>query len=177
MMLEQFREISPKDLMENPQSLVFNPFEKIGKEWYLITGGSPEHYNTMTASWGTMGVFWSKPVVNSFIRPQRYTYEFVEQNDLFTLSFFSGEAYRKALNFCGSHSGRDVDKAKECGLTPIAACGSTAFAEADLILVCKKLYWYDLTPDQMIDKSIDEFYLKKDYHRCYFGEIVACYSK
>lgn len=156
--------------------LNFNPFDKIGKEWYLITAGNLQHYNTMTASWGTMGVFWGKPVVNSFIRPQRYTLKFVEENDLFTLSFYD-ENYREALQYCGSHSGKDVDKAKECGLTPIQLDGTVAFEEASLVLVCKKLYVYDLKPEEMIDKNIEKWYPEKDYHRCFFAEIVKAYQK
>lgn len=158
------------------ESLQFNPFTMIGKDWYLITAGTPDHHNTMTASWGTMGIFWNKPVVNSYIRPQRYTREFVEQNDLFTLSFFD-EDYRKALNFCGSKSGRDFDKAKECGLTPVEVNGSTTFAEAKLVLVCRKIYCYTLKPEEMIDPSLDQFYPQKDYHDCFFAEIIAAYQK
>ena len=156
--------------------LKFNPFDKIGKEWYLITAGNLEHYNTMTASWGTMGIFWGKPVVNSFLRPQRYTLEFVEQNDLFTISFY-GEEYRKALQYCGAHSGREVDKAKECGLTPVELDSTVAFEEAALVLVCRKLYVYDLKPEEMIDKSIEKWYPEKDYHRCFFAEIVKVYQQ
>lgn len=84
--------------------LKFNPFDAIGKDWYLVTSGTPDHYNTMTASWGTMGIFWGKPVVNTFIRPQRYTHEFLEKNDLYTISFFH-EEMRPALQLCGSKSG------------------------------------------------------------------------
>lgn len=158
------------------EQLSFNPFTMISKDWYLITAGTPNHYNTMTASWGTMGIFWGKPVVNSFIRPQRYTREFIEQNELFTLSFFD-DGWRDMLNFCGTKSGRDYDKAKECGLTPIELNGSTAFAEAKLVLVCRKLYRYTLKPGEMIDPSLDQFYPKKDYHDCFFAEIIAAYQK
>lgn len=155
--------------------LKFNPFDKIGKEWYLITSGDLSDYNTMTASWGTMGIFWGKPVVNSFVRPQRHTYGYMEKNDLFTISFYD-ETYRSALQYCGTKSGRDVDKAKECNLTPVDFDGTVAFDEASLVFVCKKLYYYDLTPEQMIDPFIDKWY-DNDYHRCYFAEILKVYSK
>lgn len=164
--------LHPIDIKE----LSFNPFEKIDKGWFLITSGDLTDYNTMTASWGTMGIFWGKPVVNAFVRPQRYTYEYVEKNELFTISFYD-EEYRSALQYCGTHSGRDVDKAKECNLTPIELDGSVAFDEASLVFVCKKLYYYDLTPEQMIDMSIDKWYAAKDYHRCYFGEILKVFGK
>ena len=98
--------------------LSFNPFDRIGKDWYLITSGNQDSYNTMTASWGTMGFFWGKPVVNCYIRPQRYTYEFIEKNDLFTISFFD-ESQRAALQYCGSHSGREVEKEKPPGVQPV----------------------------------------------------------
>ncbi len=165
-------------LKEIPISnLTFNPFDKIGKEWYLITSGDQAKYNMMTASWGTMGIFWGKPVVNSFIRPQRYTFEFIEQNDLFTISFFE-ESYRETLQFCGSHSGRDVDKAQACHFTPTFLDGTTAFEEANLVLICKKLYAYDIKPEEMLDApAIEKWYPQKDYHRCYFAEILKVYSK
>ena len=93
-----FKEISAEELQ-------FNPFTKIGKEWMLVTAGDQEKHNTMTASWGGVGVMWGKNVVSVYIRPQRYTKEFVDANELFTLSFYD-ESYRKALNICGSKSGR-----------------------------------------------------------------------
>ena len=102
-----------------------------------------DSFNTMTASWGQLGVLWNKNVITCYIRPNRYTYEYVEKGDTFTVSFY-GEEYRKALSFCGSHSGRDCDKAKETGLTPAEVDGCMAFEEAELVLVCRKLYSYDL---------------------------------
>ena len=176
-MMAEFKKLEQKDLMGDPSVLKVNPFELIGKEWYLITGGNMEHYNTMTASWGTMGIFWGKPVVNSFIRPQRYTFEFLEQGELFTLSFFRGETYRPALNFCGSHSGRDFDKAKECGLTARDFDGAVGFEEADMVLVCRKMYAYDIKPEEMIDKGIEKWYPEHDYHHCYFAEVQSAYLK
>ena len=159
------------------EDLTFNPFEKIGKEWYLITAGNESGFNTMTASWGTMGIFWGKPVVNSFIRTSRYTLDFVEKADLFTLSFFD-ESKRPALSFCGSHSGRDCDKVKETGLTPCFLDGTTTFEEANLVFVCRKLYCYDIKPEEMIDTTIEKFYTPDQggYHRCFFGEIVKVYQ-
>lgn len=119
------------------EELQMNPFTKIGKEWMLITAGNEEKCNTMTASWGGVGIMWGKNAVTTYIRPQRYTKEFVDANDTFTISFFD-ESYRKALNICGSVSGRDKDKIKEAGLTPYFVDGTAAFEEANLILVCKK---------------------------------------
>lgn len=164
-----FREINIADLS-------FKPFELISKDWMLITSGDEQRFNTMTASWGGLGVLWHKNVATVYIRPQRYTYEFVEKNDLLTLSFF-GEEYRSALTLCGSKSGRDCDKAKEAGLTPLFVDGTTAFEEANLVLVCKKLYFDDLEPKQFLDSEIEKNYAAKDYHRMYILEIVKAYQK
>lgn len=160
-----------------PEALTENTFELIGKDWMLITAGGEGDYNTMTASWGGMGVLWNEPVSFIFIRPQRYTFEFTEKNGLFTLSFFD-ETYRSALRFCGSKSGRDFDKAAETGLTPVHEDGLTYFAEAKLVLVCEKLYAQDLTAESFIDKSIiDKNYPNNDFHRMYVGKIVKCLKK
>ncbi|HUK99619.1 MAG TPA: flavin reductase family protein [Nitrospirota bacterium] len=161
-----FKESKPELLMENP-------FKLIGTDWMLITAGTPESFNTMTASWGGMGILWQKQVCFCFIRPTRFTYKFVERSQNFTLSFFENQ-YRKALDFCGSHSGRDTDKIKGSGLTPIKRDGLVYFAEARIVLGCKKLYFQDIRPDHFLDSQIDNLYPAKDYHRMYVGEIVSC---
>ena len=124
-----------------------------------------------------MGELWNKDVCFIFIRPQRYTKQFVDNNEYFTLSFF-GEEHRKALTFCGRNSGRDCDKAKETGLTPVEIDGSMSFEESEMVVVCKKLFSQDIDPAGFIDKSLDsKNYHDKDYHKMYVGEIVACYIK
>ena len=160
-----------------PEELNDNIFKLIGSDWMLITSGDKDAFNTMTASWGSMGVLWHKQVCFIFVRPQRYTYEFIEKNDLFTLSFFT-EKYRKALNLCGSKSGRDIDKVVETGLTPeVSKNGSVYFSEARLIVECKKLYFQDLKPENFIDPQIEKNYKGDDYHRLYIGEIITCIMK
>ncbi len=158
--------------------LSFNPFGKIGKEWMLLTGGSMENFNTMTASWGQLGVLWNKNVLTCYIRPNRYTYEYIEKGDSFTASFF-GEEYRKALSFCGSHSGRDCDKIRETGLTPVETDGCVSFGEAELVLVCRKLYSYDMEESGFLtdDGIPEQAYGKEPYHRAYISEITAVYVK
>ncbi len=164
------KEISIKELRESAVSL-------FDDRWALITAGSINSYNTMTASWGALGELWNKDVCFCFIRPQRYTYEFTEKEQYFTVSFFT-EEYRKALTYCGRFSGRDVDKAKETGLTPITAGDSVSFEEAEIVLVCKKIAYQDIKPEGFIDSSIDSScYPGKDYHRMYIGEIVSCLVK
>lgn len=159
------------------EELQFNSFTKIGKEWLLITAGDEEKHNTMTASWGGVGVLWGKNVVTTYIRPQRYTKEFVDAQDVFTITFF-GENYRKALALCGKVSGRDADKIKEAGLTPYFVDGTTAFEEAEMVLVCRKLYADEIKPEKFIATENDErWYPEKDYHTMYIAEITKVLVK
>ena len=149
-----------------------NVFSLIGKQWMLITAGTAEHCNTMTASWGGLGVLWGAPAATCYIRPQRYTKEFVDREEYFTLCFF-GEEYRKALSLCGSKSGREVDKVKECGFTvKTADCGAPYFEEASLVLVCRKRFAQEMDPNLMPDDVKEKWYPEKDYHTMYIGEIV-----
>ena len=165
-----FREIDPKELTGNP-------FERIGSQWMLVTAGDQNRYNTMTASWGGLGVMWGKNVAYTVIRPQRYTYEFMESNDTYTLSFY-GKEYKTALNFCGSKSGRDVDKAKETGLTPVFGEAAPYFEQAEIVLVCRKLYAQAIDPNCFIDTSCDsKWYAAKDYHKQYISEITKVLVK
>ncbi|MEN8209083.1 MAG: flavin reductase [Candidatus Fermentibacteria bacterium] len=160
-----FKEIKPDDISDSV-------FKLIAEDWFLLTAGSPaDGYNTMTASWGGLGQLWHKRAAFVFVRPQRHTWKFMENNELFTMSFFS-EAYRDALKYCGSHSGRDTDKALETGLTPFEpSAGTAAFEQAALILVCRKLYFQDFKPERFLDNEIDSLYPEKGYHRMYIGEI------
>lgn len=152
-------------------SLVMNPFTKIGSQWMLVTSGDINSWNTMTASWGGLGVIWHRNVSYVFVRYSRFTYEFMEKNSTFTLSFFPGK-YREALSYCGSHSGRKVDKALETGLDPFSSSINTvSFKQAELILVCRKLYAGGINPEDFIDPSVNDNYKTKDYHKMYIGEI------
>ena len=150
----------------------FNPFDLIGQKWMLISAGTEDKWNTMTASWGGLGVLWGKNVATCYIRPQRYTKKFVDANDTFTLSFY-GPEHKQALSICGSKSGRDCDKVKEAGLTPYFVDGTAAFEEADMVFVCKKLYEDEIRPENFIAKENDEkWYPEKDYHTVYIAEIT-----
>jgi len=161
----------------SPKSIDKNIIRMIADEWMLVTAGTREGYNTMTASWGGMGEMWAKEVALTVIRPQRYTFEFMEKHDIFTLSFF-GDAYRKELGVCGSKSGRELDKAAATGLTPVFEHGCTYFEQAKLVLVCKKLYVQDLRADCFTDKSLAEtHYPNGDFHRVYVGEIVKVLTR
>lgn len=152
-------------------NLVMNPFAKIGSQWMLVTSGDMDSWNTMTASWGGLGVIWHRNVAYVFVRYSRYTYEFMEKNSTFTLSFFP-ESSRTALSYCGSHSGRDVDKAVKTGLDPFSSSAdSVSFKQAELILICKKLYAGGINPEDFIDPSVHDNYTTRDYHKMYIGEI------
>ena len=161
----------------DPKSLDLNVFSAIGEKWMLITAGTADKCNTMTASWGGLGVIWGAPAATCYIRPQRYTKEFVDREEYFTLSFFP-EEYRKQLSLCGSKSGREVDKVKECGFTvKTAACGAPYFEEAELVLVCRKRFAQDMSPDNIPEEIKEKWYPEKDYHTLYIGHIVEVIQK
>ena len=168
-MEEFFEKIKAEDINDNV-------FHLIGKDWMLITAGNSESYNMMTASWGTAGVLWRKPVIITFIRPQRYTYQFLEDNPYFSVSFFP-EEHREILNLCGTTSGRDLNKMQIEGLSPIETPNQTiAFKEARLALECRKIYFDDIDPAFFQLFELEKIYAKKDYHRFYIGEIVHAWE-
>lgn len=162
----------------DPEDIADNPFKLIGKDWGLVTSGTENDFNTMTISWGGVGIMWNKPVVYTFIRPQRHTFGYLEKNDRFTVSFFD-EEYRKALTFCGTKSGRDHDKPSETGLAPLfTEDGVPYFEQARLVLVCKKLYAQDMNEQSVIDgDTVLKNYTGDDWHRMYIGEIVGVLKK
>lgn len=159
-----FREIKPEEIKDNP-------FKLIGKDWMLVTAGNKDNCNTMTASWGAVGIMWGKPSITCYVRQSRYTKEFLDREDYFTISVF-GEEYRKALSLCGSVSGRDKDKIKEACLTVCETGESVAFEEARLIIVCKKEYAQYMGPENFTNRENDErWYGDKDYHTMYIGSV------
>ncbi|MBQ7415664.1 MAG: flavin reductase [Oscillospiraceae bacterium] len=167
------KEISVAELQMNPMTM-------IAKEWMLVTAGNAERgYNTMTASWGHLGSIWGHggglPTAVVYLRPQRYTKEFVDREELFTITVFP-EQYRKALGYLGSHSGRDGDKVAAAGLTPVFEGKYTTFAEAKLTLVCRKLYRGTIEEGGFVDKSIvSEHYPNSDFHDFYIGQIIKAF--
>ena len=160
------------DIRETGQSAV----KMISDDWALVTAGDENKWNTMTISWGGLGELWGEDVAFVFIRPHRYTYEFVEKNELFTVSFFGGK-YKKELSVCGSKSGRDTDKAAATGLKPVFMDGAVSFEQAETVLVCQKIAFQDLNPAGFLDKNIEGNYPSKDYHRMYVGKILKTYKK
>ena len=169
--MTDFKEINPSEINDNVIKL-------IGSDWMLITAGDHVRQNCMTASWGGVGVMWNYPVAVAVIRPQRYTFEFTEREELMTLSFL-GEEHRKALTYCGTHSGRDEDKIHNAGLS-IAFTDEDvpAIAQAHLVLECKKLYCDMLKTECFLDNSIiEKWYAAQDFHKAYILEITHAYIK
>lgn len=171
MTMKEFSEIKPAKIDDNFIRL-------IGSDWMLVTAGDARRFNTMTASWGGVGYLWNKPVVFVFIRPQRYTFGFMEEKDVFTLSFFE-EKYRSALQLCGSVSGKEVDKVEKTGLTPCeSGQGAVAFREARLVLECRKLYTDFVNAAAFTDQTlIAKNYPDGDFHKLYVAEIVGAWRR
>lgn len=155
-----------------PEALTDNPFHLIGKDWMLVTAKNKEQVNTMTASWGGVGVMWGKSVAFLVIRPQRFTKKLIDTSDTLSLSFFT-EEYRDVLKYCGSVSGRDEDKIGHTKLTVEEINGTPVFKEARMNLVCKKLYAQPMSRDFLLDSTIpDAWYKDGDYHTLYIAEIT-----
>lgn len=146
--------------------------------WCLLTAGDKTSFNAMTIGWGSIGAMWSKPFIQVVVRPHRYTYEFMEKYNTFTVSVLPVQ-YRDAMQIIGSKSGKDCDKIKESGLTVVHSeiVDAPTFKEAELVFECKKNYWQDMNPENFLDSAISEKYPAKDYHRIYFGEILAVYGE
>ena len=162
-----------------PAAISGNPFEMIGKEWALVSAKKADGtVNTMTVSWGSMGVLWSKNVVQIYLRPQRYTKEFVDQAGRFTLSFY-GEGAKKELGYLGKVSGREEDKIKTVGFTPKMFGQAPAFEQAELVLDCQVLYTQTIDPAGfMPGTDCDEkWYPNKDYHIVYVARIEGVWQK
>ena len=162
-MIALFSEIKPSQVRDNFTDIISN-------EWALLTAGDASGYNTMTVSWGFAGEIWGNDAVCVFVRPQRYTYGFMEKSDYFTLSFYGDN--KKLHSVCGSKSGRDTDKAKECGLTPVFDGKATYFDSARLVFICKKLYADDIKGECFTDKEPLKNYADNDFHRFYIGKII-----
>ena len=165
---DKFYEISHKEL-SNAESL-------IGDVWMLLTLRDGEKVNAMTASWGSLGILWNKPVLTCFVRPQRHTYSLMEKEERFSVAFMP-EAHRDALRLCGSKSGRDMDKLEASGLTSDKLDGVDVICEADTLLICKKLYVGDLEESGFVCPELLSNYKNNDFHRFYVCEIERVYKR
>ena len=161
------KEINIKDVKENLVKL-------IADDWFLIGAKKSDSINMMTASWGMIGNLWNKPTMNVYVRPSRYTYEFIDNADTFSCSFFD-ESYKKELTYCGRNSGRNVDKIKECHFDCETIENAPVYKQAKLTIICRKIASYDLHPNQFKDETILNNYKKDDFHRVYTGEILKVF--
>ena len=156
------------------EKLQLNPFSVIGNDNFLLTAGNLSRFNSMTAGWGGFGYLWNRPVVFVFVRESRYTLEFLDKFDTFSLSFFPYEL-KDVLTYCGTHSGRDCNKTSETGLTPISVSEAVAFKEANLIIASQKISKLYLDKENLLDPSLLSHYPQGDYHYMYVGEIKGVY--
>jgi flavin reductase (DIM6/NTAB) family NADH-FMN oxidoreductase RutF len=168
---------APRELDEIPvDQWIARPCHLLDQQWLLLMAGDfrSGQYNCMTISWGSFGTMWNRPFAQVVVRPSRYTRVFMESHPTFTLCAFP-ERHRKALDLLGSRSGRDGNKIRESGLTPVPSTmvAAPCFAEAELVIECRKIYAQDLDPAGFLDRGIYDNYPKADYHRVYFGQIVA----
>lgn len=155
----------------------FNPFTKLGKEWALVTAGTKANANPMTISWGGVGVLWGKNVAFIFIRDSRYTKELIDNGDFFSITFLD-EAYRNALNYCGSHSGRNENKIENAGLTMGVRHSIPYIDEGNFVLLCKKMSATRITEDSFLTPEIKEkWYKDGDMHTMYVAEIIEIMAR
>ena len=154
-----------------------NFYKELHEDWALLTAGSMAHYNTMTIGWGGVGCLWGKPTATVYVRPNRYTYEFMEDSDFFTVSFYPATQH-EALKLLGRTSGRDGDKVQAAGLHPSAMGDGVTFREARLTLLCRKLYHQDLDAAAMDAQCRERYYGPENpVHRMYIGEILEIRSE
>jgi flavin reductase (DIM6/NTAB) family NADH-FMN oxidoreductase RutF len=146
------------------------------KKWALLTAGDSDRFNTMTISWGGLGTIWGKPVATVYVRTSRYTHDFMDAKEFFTVSFYPEEC-KRILGVLGSKSGRDMDKMKESGLTPVQAGESMSFKEAEVTLVCRKLFKQQLNVANMPEDVAKAMYEGQAPHDMYIGEIVEIIRK
>ena len=164
-----FREI-------NPEQLPGNIIDELNNKWMLLASGTSEDFNFMTVSWGMMGEIWAQPAVTVYVRDSRYTLGYIERTGKFTLSRLK-DGYKQALAIAGSKSGRDIDKCKETGLTPVSLNGAPSFDEAAYTIVCETMYQAPLAVDQITDEEAKQGSYPEpvDAHQMFIGKIVKAY--
>lgn len=146
-------------------------FTQFDQKWALLTAGSKEKFNTMTISWGGLGTIWGMPAATVYVRKSRYTHEFMDGGEYFTVSFYP-EEYRKILGILGAKSGRNMDKMNASGLTPVEAGETMTFREAEVTLLCRKIMKQPLDVENMPEEVAGLFYEKGDPHDMYIGEVI-----
>ncbi len=160
-----------------PEELALKPVDIWKNQWLLLTAGSMNDCNMMTVAWGSIGCMWNKPFVQIVVRPQRYTMEYIEKSECFTLSVFP-EKYKQDLLRLGTLSGRNCYKLAETELTlkPSVSVLSPGYEEASMILECRKIYGQNMDPSCFVTDTGPQVYPEKDYHKIYFGEILKAFG-
>ncbi len=145
----------------------------------LLTVKSKDKLNTMIIGWATLGRIWNKPILTVMVRFSRFTHELISNADSFTVSFSTDESLKQAINICGTKSGRDIDKFKECSLTPVYVDGveSPYIEEGDLHFICKTVYKNTMEPELLSEEIKDRWYKDNDYHGIYYGEVLKVLVK
>lgn len=158
-----------------PTELPGNAINEICNRWMLLSAGTPENFNFMTVNWGALGELWFRPAATVYVRHSRHTLPFMEQNDCYTLTVLK-KGYEEALKLAGSKSGRDIDKVKESGLTPVFLDGCPTFEEAEYVIVCKKMYADEIKAEHFLDEdALTRSYDNGDFHKMFIGEIIKAY--
>lgn len=169
--MSEFKEIKMQEFQ-------VNPFEMVGRDWMLITAEKNGKVNTMTASWGGFGVLWNCNVAFIFVRQSRYTKEFIDGSNSFSLTFFEPEKYQKTMAYLGNVSGRDENKIEKSGLSLKYEDGIPYFKEAETVVLCKKISRHFLSPEGFIKETVNpQWYADHDYHDMYIGEVVQILRK
>lgn len=158
------------------KDLNFNAFSAFNDEWALLTAGTADSFNTMPISWGGLGTLWSRPVATVYVKPVRYTHDFMESGEYFTVSFFPVECHRD-MAYLGSHSGRDGNKLENTSFTPVPVGDTVAFEEAHTVLLCRKIYCQDLDIAAIPDFAVSDYYTEEAPHTMYVGEVIDVITK
>ena len=151
-------------------------FDIFNKEWAIVCAGEQEHYNAMTISWGGLGTLWGKPVVTVYVKPVRYTYQFMNDSEYFTVSFYD-EQYRNAMQVYGSTSGRNTDKEAVTGFVPVKLEHGVTYEQAKVTLVCRKIYYNDLVLENIPEEVVQRTYTTEAPHRMFIGEVIDVIRK
>lgn len=153
------------------KKLELDIFARFENKWALVCAGSKESFNAMAISWGGLGTLWERPAATVYVKPIRYTWDFLQKNDYFTVIFLP-EKLKKAVGIMGSRSGRDGDKVSLAGLTPVFLEKGVSFREAETTLVCRKMYSQDMKRDTMPAEVIADYYTTEEPHTMFVGEVT-----
>lgn len=151
-------------------------YDLFNKKWALVSAGKPDDFNVMTVSWGSLGTLWSRAIVTVYIKPCRYTHQFMENNEYFTVSFYD-EKYRRDMALLGRLSGRDGDKVAQTKLQPIACGDSVSFSQARVTILCRKIYQHDFQREGIPEEVIERYYQTEEPHTMYIGEVVEVFGE